>query len=88
MALLEQWWGWVIGSKGRLCSIYGVKICHHEKVWKVNVVKRALTMMKILMWSTNFGDKSVLQKKIVRNYKNEFAWWRVGEFLSARKEEA
>jgi len=26
-------------------------------------------MLKILMRSTNFGDKSVLEKKIVRNYK-------------------
>ncbi len=26
-------------------------------------------MMKIFMCSTNFGDKIVLEKKIVRNYK-------------------
>lgn len=26
-------------------------------------------MMKILMRSINFGDKSILQKKTVRNYK-------------------
>jgi len=54
---------------GNWLSIHGVKICHHETVWKVNVVKQGLTMLKILMRSTNFGDKSVLEKKIVGSYK-------------------
>jgi hypothetical protein len=91
VALLEQWWGWVIGSKrqimlntwGENMSSWNGVECS-EMVW--NVVKRGLTMMKILMWSTNFGDKNVLEKKIVRNYKiNLLGWELVNSFQQGKK---